>query len=189
MYVDFKHTIDKLPDEEAGKLLKHILAYVNDENPITDSLLVEIAFEPIKQQFKRDLEKYNNIVERNKRNGAKGGRPKTQTNPKEPKSNEIEVRKTIRERAEKFKESLFPYLDKYGKELLNEFYSYWSERGENDKKMRFEKQKSFGIERRLITWAIKSKEFNTNSKKGNVERLGNMNNDLDDKIKNMYSNE
>jgi len=58
LYSDLKHTVQKLPDEQAGKLLKHILAYVNDENPTTEDLLVEIAFEPIKQQLKRDLKKF-----------------------------------------------------------------------------------------------------------------------------------
>jgi hypothetical protein len=46
---------------------------------------LEIAFEPIKLQLKRDLKKYESIVDRNKKNGLKGGRPhKTQINPKNP---------------------------------------------------------------------------------------------------------
>jgi hypothetical protein len=36
--------------------------------------------------------------------------------------------------------------------MLREFYDYWSEHGEKDKKMRFEKEKTFGIEQRLRTW-------------------------------------
>lgn len=54
-YADWLHTIKKLPDETAGKLFKHILMYVNDQNPVTDDLMVEVTFEPIKQTFKRDL--------------------------------------------------------------------------------------------------------------------------------------
>ena len=61
LYADIKTTIDKLDNEYAGKLFKHILAYVNDENPTTDDLLLEVAFEPIKRQFKRDLEKWQQI--------------------------------------------------------------------------------------------------------------------------------
>ena len=61
LYTDIKATVDKLSNEYAGMLLKHILAYVNDENPTTDDLLLEIAFEPIKQQFKRDLLKWEDI--------------------------------------------------------------------------------------------------------------------------------
>ena len=55
LYVDQKDLWNKLPDEIAGKLIKHIYSYVNDENPKSDDLIVEIAFEPIKQQLKRDL--------------------------------------------------------------------------------------------------------------------------------------
>ena len=55
LYVDQKDLWNKLPDEIAGKLIKHIYAYVSDENPTSEDLMIEIAFEPIKQQLKRDL--------------------------------------------------------------------------------------------------------------------------------------
>ncbi len=58
LYADLIHTVSKLPDDKAGQLLKHILSYVNDENPETDDIIISIAFEPIKQQLKRDLKKY-----------------------------------------------------------------------------------------------------------------------------------
>jgi len=80
LYCDIIHTVNKLNDEQAGKLFKHLLAYVNDLNPETADILTEIAFEPIKQSLKRDLVNYEKICERNRINGAKGGRPK---NPKE----------------------------------------------------------------------------------------------------------
>ena len=35
---------------------------------------------------------------------------------------------------------------------VRNFFDYWTEHGDNDKKMRFEKEKSFGIKRRLATW-------------------------------------
>jgi len=55
LYVDQKDLWNKLPDEIAGKLIKHIYSYVSDENPTSNDLIIEIAFEPIKQQLKRDL--------------------------------------------------------------------------------------------------------------------------------------
>lgn len=58
LYCDLIHTVNKLPDDKAGLLFKHLLAYVNDENPITDDLIVDISFEPIKRQLKRDLNKW-----------------------------------------------------------------------------------------------------------------------------------
>lgn len=56
--------VSKLPDDKAGQLFKHILSYVNDENPTTDDLIIQIAFEPIKQQLKRDLVKWEGIREK-----------------------------------------------------------------------------------------------------------------------------
>lgn len=35
---------------------------------------------------------------------------------------------------------------------LNNFYAYWTEHGDTDKKMRFEKERSFSISRRLGVW-------------------------------------
>lgn len=83
LYCDIQSTINKLSDEQAGKLLKIILAYVNDENPVVDNFILEIAFEPIKQSLKRDLKRYEGIVKRNRENGFKGGRPKKKE-PKKP---------------------------------------------------------------------------------------------------------
>lgn len=75
LYCDQQGLFNKLPDEIAGKLIKHIFAYVNDENPIASDLLLEIAFEPIKLQLKRDLRKYDEYIDKQRVNGAKGGRP------------------------------------------------------------------------------------------------------------------
>jgi len=58
LYADLIHTVNKMPDDKAGELLKHILSYVNDEEPTTDDLIIQLTFEPIKQQLKRDLRKY-----------------------------------------------------------------------------------------------------------------------------------
>lgn len=58
LYADYEELFDELPDEIAGKLIKHILKYVNDKNPVTEDSLVKISFIPIKRQLKRDLEKY-----------------------------------------------------------------------------------------------------------------------------------
>ena len=76
LYCDQQGVFNKLPDEIAGKLIKHIFAYVNDENPPCDDLLLSIAFEPIKTQLKRDLSKYEDYIEKQSVNGSKGGRPK-----------------------------------------------------------------------------------------------------------------
>lgn len=71
LYTDSKGLIDQLPDEIAGRLFKHIFAYVNDENPISDELILNIAFEPIKNQLKRDLVKWSNQTDQRRQAGLK----------------------------------------------------------------------------------------------------------------------
>jgi hypothetical protein len=83
LYTDQRSYFDKLNDQEAGQLIKHIFSYVNDENPNPVDRIIDLSFEPIKLQLKRDLIKYESISDRNKSNGKLGGRPK-QEEPKKP---------------------------------------------------------------------------------------------------------
>jgi len=78
LYSDSFGLIKQLPDDVAGRLLKHIYAYVNDENPITDELLVNVAFEPIKAQLKRDLVKWEKQTEQRKQAGLKSAEVRKQ---------------------------------------------------------------------------------------------------------------
>lgn len=71
---------------------------------------------------------------------------------------EIEVKDEIEIRKERFKESLTPFLfsHNYSKQMLDEFFDYWSEHGVRDKKMRFEKEKSYDLTKRLARWSKNS---------------------------------
>jgi hypothetical protein len=64
----------------------------------------------------------------------------------------LNIKNNIEERKLKFADALKPFLDEYGRDMLNDFYFYWTEHGENDKKLRFEKEKTFGISQRLRSW-------------------------------------
>jgi len=98
VYADWIHVFKELDDEEAGQLIKHFFSYVNDEDPIAPSKLIKIAFEPIKQTLKRDLESWNRFREKQSENGSKGGRPikpkPLEENPKNPSLLE-ETQKTL----------------------------------------------------------------------------------------------
>jgi len=182
LYADLIHTVEQLPDEAAGRLLKHILQYVNDKDPITDELVVKLVFEPIKQQLKRDLNKWEGMVEKRREAGRAGGL-KRASNAKQTKqvlevakqsqANQavtvndtvnVIVKKSKEERAEIFKRKIIDYSKGIGSmkthkaaypdEMLKEFFSYWTESNEGAKKMRFElaKNQPFQISRRLATW-------------------------------------
>lgn len=72
LYCDIEPTIAKLTDDEAGKLFKHLLQYVNDKNPILDDRFLDVVFEPIKQSLKRDLEKRSETKEKRAEAGSLG---------------------------------------------------------------------------------------------------------------------
>jgi hypothetical protein len=83
LYSDSQGLINQLPDDVAGRLLKHIYSYVNDENPTTDELLLNIAFEPIKMQLKRDLIKYEKKREQWSEAGKKSAEQRASTKANE----------------------------------------------------------------------------------------------------------
>lgn len=60
---------------------------------------------------------------------------------------------TLEERQKAFYNSLIPFIGKYDKQLLRDFYNYWSEPDRAAKpKMRWEKEKTWSLERRLERW-------------------------------------
>lgn len=69
---------------------------------------------------------------------------------------DLESSKTLEDRKEEFKESLKPFVDKYGRDMIFKFFTYWSE---GVRKMRFEKQKTFDIALRLRKWSENEKKF------------------------------
>tara|TARA_R110002012_G_scaffold314915_2_gene528083 strand:- start:2013 stop:2594 length:582 start_codon:yes stop_codon:yes gene_type:complete len=80
LYADMQPTIQHLTDEKAGQLFKIILAYVNDEDPQIDDLILKIAFEPIKQRLKSDLKVWKNKKNIRAEAGRKGGLAKAKNN-------------------------------------------------------------------------------------------------------------
>jgi hypothetical protein len=77
LYTDLLATFDKLNNNEAGRLIKHLFRYVNDLNPQSDRM-TEILFEPIKQQLKRDLEKWEGIKDKRSEAGKMGANKRWQ---------------------------------------------------------------------------------------------------------------
>ena len=77
LYTDQREVFEELSDEDAGKLIKHIFSYVNDENPETDDKLIRLAFLPIKTQLKRDLKMWDEKKQLRSEAGKKGGLAKS----------------------------------------------------------------------------------------------------------------
>lgn len=65
-------------------------------------------------------------------------------------------KKSLDDRKTEFQQKLTPFLGEYHRDLMNEFYAYWTEMNDGGMKMRFEMQKVFDVKRRLATWKKRS---------------------------------
>ena len=86
--------------------------------------------------------------------------------PERPSKTPLEL---LEGRKKEFYDSLVPYVEKYGKLMIRDFFNYWSEANKSRTKMRFELQKTWETSRRLVTWAYKTNEFNGGNRKYNQE--------------------
>lgn len=55
-------------------------------------------------------------------------------------------------RKDEFYKSLIPFLSQYGKDMIRDFFDYWSEQNKSGTQMRFEKQPTWEVAKRLATW-------------------------------------
>lgn len=205
LYCDLIHTFEHLTNEQVGEVTMWILKYTNDLNPEPLNGLLQAVVEPIKQQLKRDLKKFESIKDHKKNSGQLGNlkrwhpdlyedvvnekrtledsliiaKNRTATNfianiaVKDTVTDTVtvkekDIKNTLEQRKEIFKDEVMAFSGKYTSALLLNFFGYWSEHGKNDNKMRFEKQDSFGISRRLATWFKRSKEGNQDNTKARI---------------------
>jgi hypothetical protein len=140
LYCDIIHTVKELSDEEAGKLFKHYLAYINDLNPDAPDKLTQIVFEPIKQNLKRDLLKWKLISDKRseagKAAGIKSGEARrTKTNQNEPivqfanDSNQVQqdkVKDKVKDIKNKVIKILFSESNLFDKNIFKSEFAEWN---------------------------------------------------------------
>lgn len=68
-----------------------------------------------------------------------------------PKKDELSL--NLSKRKNNFKESLKPFVEIFGADMMNDFFSYWTEPNKSNTKMRYELEKTWDIKRRLSRWA------------------------------------
>lgn len=129
----------------------------------------KVSNEVSKKVSKRVSKKVSNEVSKNssRDNNVRGDSiNKTKTKTKETTSDEV-VKKDAAiaatlSRKKQFYDSLVPYVEKYGKEMIREFFDYWTETNKSRTKMRFEQQPTWETALRLATWANRDKNFKSN---------------------------
>lgn len=86
LYLEQKEIFETLSDNEAGKLIKAIFEYESTGQSPKLNKTLNLVFIPIKNALDRNRLKYEAQVEKNRKNGKKGGRPK-KTKESEKKQN------------------------------------------------------------------------------------------------------
>ncbi len=74
LYLDYKDIFDELSDEQAGQIIKAIFAHETGEECALAGVL-RAVFAPIRNQLDRNRTQYEETCEKNRKNGALGGRP------------------------------------------------------------------------------------------------------------------
>ena len=167
--VPFKLVIQKLCGGNAVAL-----------NSLCDEKIIEVIEGNIYIKFlSEQLSEFDDVSKQNSKN-AKDGWEKRRKQKEEsdrnatalnPQSESDAIREdnikkdkinNIEERKLKFASTLKPFLEIYGKDLINEFYKYWTEPNKSNTKFKQELEKTWSLERRLETWAKNDTNFNKN---------------------------
>ena len=98
---EYLEPVEELSDAQAGELMKAVMRYsVTGELPETEDQAVTILFMLMKSYIDRNQKAYEETCRRNRENGKRGGRPKTERlsekpsgyseNPENPNQNQIQ---------------------------------------------------------------------------------------------------
>lgn len=188
-YTEWSDIFGMLSDEEAGRLIKHTLAYVNDLHPVfgPDDRVLAVAFKPIEITLKKDLVKYEAIRQKRSESGRVGGISKN-------KKNTATVTKIKTEEVKQKEESIpnsnygdgvlhYQCLNhaklnpgKYTKDMYSAFLMYWTatlQKGRNKGRELWRDQDTWNIEGRLATWnSRESKNNKTDGKQQYLQSVG-----------------
>lgn len=168
-YKSYWDVANELCDEDRLKFYDAIMKrqFMGEETELKG--MVKFAYLSQKHSIDRQIDGYL-AQERKKRpnedpwqgctQGATKG-PWQQEKEKEQVKEKVKVKEGIEERKQKFALSLQPFVEKYGREFIKEFYLYWSEPTLDNKKLKYELEKTWSLERRLIKWESNAKKFGT----------------------------
>ena len=85
---------------------------------------------------------------------------KKETSPKGEAKKKVSLppSPTLETRKNEFYQSVVPYAEQYDREMLNDFYQYWTELDKRGRRMRFEMEKTWETGKRLATWARRERK-------------------------------
>ncbi len=158
-YRSFYESLNGLDSVIKAEVYDAIFSYGLDfQDPIFTNEIARALFTLIRPQLDANLKRFNNGMKPKTKQIESKTEAKTKQKESETEANvNVNVNdnvnyKNIEDRKNKFYDSLTIFVSEFPKEMIRDFYNYWSEHGIHDKKMRFEKEKTFGIKQRLTVW-------------------------------------
>lgn len=85
MYIDWNDMIEELDDQSRGQLLLAIMRYQSGAELPEMDIGAKVAFAQIRNQFRKDEEKYSRTVANRSAAGKLGGRPKANVSAEKQK--------------------------------------------------------------------------------------------------------
>ena len=109
------------------------------------------------------------------------------------KPTRVNKEEEMKSREREFYSVLVPFVKTYGREMIREFFDYWSEPNKSHSKMRFEQERTWDLSRRLQTWEKRSRngfsKYNTDKSEANYKALEAYRNESIQNLKPMDSEE
>ena len=160
--------------DQKSILLENIANYVldgvmpKDKNDVVNMIM----FESFKENYDRDTEHYEEVCEKKRKAGSKGGKEKASKSKvaKQPQQGSLSEKPSVRrrqiaqapieDRTQAFRGEVMTQtnVEKYGADKLKSFLNYWTELNTHGGLMRFEEERhnpnhgGFDVKRRLEIW-------------------------------------
>ena len=135
----------------------NIIQEINDLRSQVTQLMTQVSTQRVTQPQKEDEKRHTGDTKQIK---EKNIIKETTTNVVAKKD---AAKAATLSRKKDFYNSLVPFVEKYGREMIRAFFDYWSEMNKSQTKMRFEQQPTWEVSKRLATWA-KREKFNGNNR-------------------------
>lgn len=152
-----KYTCKKFPqDREFNQQLKDLTGVVKNLHGGSKETLPNNIYNNINNNIKETTtyssskEKRFSLTPQTPYQSTEGDTPSLLNNQKENEQGFPPKSPTREEREQAFREQADKFIPEYGRKMIDAFCDYWTEFG--GKKMRFEKEKTWELKRRLQTW-------------------------------------
>lgn len=104
----------------------------------------------------KQINKETNNIEIEKETSLKGGKEKEKESATVVAT---PAKGGVDEKIKAFYDELIPYVSVYGKEMVRDFFEYWTEKNESGTQFRKQREKTWNTSRRLRMWAKQENKF------------------------------